>query len=477
MNSTANIPLCVDLDGTLIKTDLLWESCLLYLKQNPLHVFNLIIWLFKGKANLKHQLAARVQIYFESLPYDSEIMTYLKEQKGLGRKILLVTGSHQKIVKPIFDHTKLFDEFLATHESLNLSGHQKAKKLTEIYGNQGFDYIGNESADIPVWRAANMSLVMAPGALLKLKLKLQKIKFTTIGSRKSTILAVFKALRIHQWSKNIIIFIPILAAHKLFETQVIQQSVLAFVSFCMFASSGYILNDILDIEADRNHSKKKSRPFASGALSIPIGFILLLTLFAAGFLIAQATTKPFVLVVLGYFVLTCSYSIYLKSQPIVDVIVLAGLYTIRIFAGHEATAIKYSHWLLSFSFFFFLCLALVKRYSELFELNKKNVNNDKVSGRDYVVSDLNTVLGLGVSTGTISVLIIFLYLTSPDVYILYKAPQFLWLVIPVLTYWISRLWLLAGRGEVNQDPVIFALKDRASYIVFAIVFIVLFLST
>jgi 4-hydroxybenzoate polyprenyltransferase/phosphoserine phosphatase len=470
------IPLVVDLDGTLIKTDLLWESFVRLLKKNPLWLFAALFWWAHGRAFLKQQLAARVTIDPAILPYDEKFLAWLREQKSRGRKIILATASDLKLAKPVADHTGLFDEVLASDGKTNLRSANKLKALTEKFGARGFDYAGNSSADLAVWRGAREAIVVNAGASLVKKAsyctKVEKV----FEPEASLSRAFLRSLRPHQWVKNLIVFVPIIAAHKLGEPALVLREIFAFIIFCLCASGVYLVNDLMDLDADRRHPTKKNRPFASGNLPLQFGLILGPSLLLAGLLAAVQLSWVFAGVTAAYLILTTTYSLWVKQIALLDVFFLAGLYTIRLVAGHAAADIIYSAWLLMFSMFIFLSLALVKRYVELADAKEPSSDKSAVAGRGYVAGDLEIVASLGTGSGYLAALVLALYVNSQQVVILYAHPNLLLLICPLLLYWISRVWLLAHRGQLHDDPVFFAVKDATSYIIGALALAVLWLA-
>ncbi|WP_347986878.1 UbiA family prenyltransferase [Methylomonas sp. AM2-LC] len=464
--TTAQTPLCVDLDGTLIHSDLLLESLLLLLKRNPLYVFLLPLWLSKGKAALKAQIAQRVVLNAAALPYNQAFLAWLETEHQSGRELWLCTASNHRLADLVATHIPIFTGVLASSDELNLSGQRKAAQLVEKFGEKGFDYCGNAHIDLKVWQhsqaaiAVNCkeSLSQEAGKLTELRAVFPK----TNGFFKPAI----KALRPHQWAKNVLIFIPLAAAHKLTNNGAIEQALLAFLAFGLCASSVYLLNDMLDLEVDRQHPRKCKRPFASGNLSLIAGFFLVPLLLIAALLIASQLPVRFCEVLGAYYTLTLAYSFGLKRIVLIDTITLAGLYTARIIAGATAIAVPLSFWLLLFSVFLFFSLALVKRYAELDAMQRQG--KLKAAGRGYHIEDLPILHSLGTASGNLCVLVLALYINSPEVQSLYHHPQAIWMLCVLLLYWISRVWLKAHRGKMHDDPVVFAMKDRISLAVGAL---------
>lgn len=454
-------PLCIDCDGTLIATDLLYEAFFLMLKQYPIGLFLLPIWLLKGKAYLKQRLSEKITFNWETLPYRNEIITLIKEEKSNHRQIVLATASPITWAQGIANHLNCFDKVLATSETSNLSGSNKAEKLVELYGEGGFDYAGDNRVDLKVWQHAAGAIVIAKNNRLTKKITTPVLQ--TIKPEHSNFITYIKALRVHQWLKNTLVIVPLLAAHEMTDFERLLQAAYAFIAFSLCASSVYVLNDLLDLESDRVHIRKRKRPFAACLIPIWQGMLMIPSLLLVAFIIACQLPKEFVIVLIAYFIMTLAYSIKLKQQVIVDVMLLAGLYTMRIIAGAAATEIKPSFWLLAFSMFIFLSLAMVKRYSEL--LITLQANKNEPAGRGYTVDDLPVLMAIGVSAGLGSVLIFALYINSPDTNQMYQHTIWLWLVPPILLYWVSRMWMKAHRGQVDDDPVVFAAKDWQSIFV------------
>ncbi len=468
-------PLCVDLDGTLIKTDLLWESLLVLLKQSPLSIFFLPLWLLKGKAHFKHEIARRVTLDASILPYHEELIAFLTEERRCGRTLVLATASHVSFAQAVDDHLGLFEgQVFGSNASINLKGGRKVALLVERYGSRRFAYAGNSTADLPVWAEANEAIVVNASAGLARRAEALAPVSRIFSQPVSWLKQVGKALRVHQWAKNVLVFIPVVASHQLTHRPLLVHAVLAFLSFSLTASSVYILNDCLDLSSDRRHPRKKSRPFASGSLSIPVGLSLAVGSLMAGVLLAFALPSVFFMVLAGYFVLTTAYSFYLKQFVLLDVIVLAQLYTVRVYGGGAATGVVPSHWLLTFSLFLFLSLALVKRFTELRLASQ--TEGTQLHGRGYWVTDLEHISSIGTASGLLAVLVLALYISSKEVLVLYSHAEVLWLVCPVMLYWISRVWMLAYRNQMDDDPVVFAVKDPKSYAMAMLIAAILFLA-
>lgn len=457
------VPLCVDLDGTLVKTNVLLESLLALLKANVLYAFLFPLWLVRGRAYFKREIARRVRLDPSTLPYNLPFLNYLKEQRARGRSLVLATACDGLLAQAIARHLGLFEQVLVSDGLTNLSGRQKLKALNARFRRAGFDYAGNARVDLPIWRAARASIVVnAPAAVARAARSRARVALSFDGpSARERALAFVRALRPHQWVKNLLVFVPLLAAHLGGGTD-LAAAVTAFIAFCLCSSGVYLLNDMLDLEADRAHATKRHRPFASGALPLAAGIAGAPLLLLAAAAIALSLSPAFLGALAGYFALTLAYSFYFKRIVLLDVVVLAVLYTVRIFAGALAVHVAVSKWLFAFSVFLFLSLAFVKRFSELFGV--REAKQASVKGRSYYASDLEQLATLGASSGYISVLVLALYINSEQVTDLYRHPGALWFICLVLLYWVSRVWLLAHRGQMHHDPIVFAIKDRVSYL-------------
>jgi 4-hydroxybenzoate polyprenyltransferase len=437
------------------------ESVFALLKRNILFIFLLPFWLFKGKANLKHEIATRVDIEADLLPYHGEFLDYLKTEHTQGRRLVLATASNQKFAEAIALHLDIFETVIASNEEENLSGQRKLERLNTLFGNDGFDYAANAMVDLPLWRDADSVILVNPERGVQQAVAQQGEVTRVFDDRGSNPFKPYlKALRLHQWLKNLLIFIPLLMAHRFGEPLLIGQAFLAFLVFGLCASSVYLLNDLLDLPDDRLHATKRHRPFASGSVSIIYGALLIPGLLVVSFSLALLLPATFLTVLALYYVITLAYSLRLKQAALVDVLTLAGLYTIRIIAGAAAVSVVPSFWLLAFSMFLFLSLALVKRFTELMMIQQQH--RISASGRGYSTTDLETLAQFGSASAYMSVLVLALYINSDTVSGLYSHPQVIWLLCPLLLYLVTRIWLLARRNELNEDPVVFVIRDRRS---------------
>lgn len=459
--STPNTPLFVDLDGTLVRSDIMVETVFILLKQNFFYLFLLPLWLLKGKAHFKQQIADRAELDASLLPYNQPFVDYLKEQKKQGRKLILATASNKKYARQIADHLGIFDDVLASDATVNLSGHRKCKKIIETYGEHGFDYAGNTDIDLEIWSHASAAIVVEPTSGVEAKAR-KICNVTEVFARHGRSLKTYiRALRLHQWLKNVLVFVPLLMAHQFDNIQLIFQASLAFIAFGLCASSAYLLNDLLDLPTDRQHPSKCKRPLAAGTVPIVHGIAMIPLLLVFAFGIALILPVEFLAVLVFYYILTLAYSFRLKKVTLLDVLVLASLYTIRIIAGAAAITNFPSFWLMAFSVFLFLSLALVKRYSELLTLQE--AEEEKDSGRGYRIIDLETLAHFGAASGYLAVLVLAFYINSEQIRSLYQTPDAIWLLCMLLLYWISRIWLLTRRGKMHEDPVVFAIRDRRSH--------------
>ena len=462
--------IAVDLDGTLTLTDTLHESVLFLARNKPYLLLLLPFWLFQGIANLKQKVAEHSELDVTTLPYNLPLIHWLKEEKLRGKKIVLTTAANERIAKAVLNNFDLFNDFIASDSKTNLKSVCKRNALEEKYGIEGYDYAGNSSDDLDVWAGASNAIVVnASDSVLSKASKIASVT-QTFRSERAGIVLWLRALRVHQWLKNLLLFVPLLAAHQISNTNSLSALVLAFLSFSLCASSVYITNDLLDLESDRSHPRKRFRPFASSKLSILYGIVAVPLLIAGSFFIGATVSSDFLIVLLVYLFLTVTYSFGLKRLVLVDCLTLATLYTVRIIAGAAAVSVTLSFWLLAFSIFIFFSLALVKRYAELLVRLRECKNS--AHGRGYLVSDVPLLQALGVSSGYISTLIIALYLRSENVMSLYAQPLVIWLLIPILLFWVSWVWLKSSRGEMHDDPIVFAAKDKTSLFVLAITAVV-----
>ncbi|MFM1895789.1 MAG: hypothetical protein RLZZ385_863 [Pseudomonadota bacterium] len=457
--TTGNI-LFVDLDGTLINSDLLLESLLTLIGRNPLYLLAIPVWLLRGKAHLKREIARRVALRVDLLPYNKPFLDFLREEKTRGRRLVLISASDGRLVKQVADHLDLFEAAVGSEPALNLKGRSKLAAIESMAGSSPFDYAGNERADLVIWaRAANAILVNASPALQHTARARGNVA-TSFDPPAAGSGAWLQALRLHQWLKNSLLFLPLILSHQVRDTELLLLCTTAFLSFGLCASSVYLLNDLLDLDADRQHGSKQVRPFAAGTLSAGQGLLAAAVLLLLSALVATRLPGSFAMVLGAYYCLTLLYSFWLKQVVMIDVLVLATLYTLRIIAGAAAISVVPTFWLLAFSMFLFMSLAMVKRYTELLVLRSTSIA--QAPGRGYVAGDLEILSMLGTASGFMAVLVFALYINADDTRQLYGTPEILWLICPLLLYQISRFWLLAHRGQLHDDPVVFAITDRRS---------------
>lgn len=453
-------PLVVDLDGTLIHTDMLHESALRVLRDNPANTLRIPFLLVKGKAALKRHLASLTNFDPKTLPYNEELLGWLKNQCADGRKLILCTASDRSIADSVAEHLDIFDEVIASDGFTNIAGKNKAEALEQRFGRSGFDYVGNSKADLAVWERARRAVVVNVSSGLEQKAR-KVCEVEQIFPQRARGFSVWRRVfRVHQWLKNLLLFIPLFAGHELTNADAWLSLMLAFVSFSLCASSVYISNDLLDLESDRLHPRKRHRPFASGLVPAWLGVAMAPVLLIASIGIGSFVGGHFLSWLILYFVLTCAYSWILKRLMLIDCLTLALLYTLRIIAGAAAVGHSLSFWLLAFSVFLFLSLAFIKRYAEL-EVQIL-LGKAKVHGRGYHTSDASLIQAMGIVSGYASVLVLALYLNSDAVVRLYRSPELTWGAVPVMLFWVSWMWMQAHRGRMHDDPLVFALKDRAS---------------
>lgn len=462
-------PLVVDLDGSLLRTDVLYESLLNVLPLGLQANLAAVRALAHGKAGVKHHFAQASELDYTNLPYNSCVLDLIQAAKARGRKVYLVTAANAKHAKAIADHLGIFDGWFASDIETNLSGPLKANILTATFGKNGFDYIGNGRSDLPVWAIADKAYGVDLSNSVKSRLVALKGSYVALIDGSADGLAWLKAVRVHQYVKNLLVFVPLVTSHQFTLANIIKD-VIGFLAFCACASAVYVFNDLLDLKSDRAHSSKRARPFASGLLQLRTGLLMAPALLLFSLILATIVSLKFADVLIGYFVLTSAYSVYLKRKMLVDVIVLAILYTTRIVAGGVAAEIQISQWLAIFSMFIFTSLALIKRYVELSKrLDRRLPDN---SDRDYKIGDIDVVTALAAASGLNAITIFALYVASPDVQVLYRHPKVLWLICPILLYWIGRTLMMAHRRLMDDDPVVFALRDRTSAIAIASIAVV-----
>jgi len=469
----AQPPLCVDLDGTLIKSDSLLDELCQFARSHAAELWRLPLWLAHGKARLKREVARRAPLDVVRLPYNSELLRWLQGQRRAGRALWLATGADESLANRVAVHLGIFDGVLASDGQTNLTSSRKLAMLESKFGHglssqtasrtsrpSAFDYVGNSTADLPLLTSARQAMLANPTPGLRAAVRMRRIPVArTFIDRRPLGRTVIKAIRFHQWAKNLLLLLPLLLSHNL-QRVLVARAIAAFFCFSFMASANYLFNDMLDIDSDRRHPGKRLRPFAAGDLGVAAGLGLAALLVAASLALLPLLPSAFAAWLAIYIVSTIAYSFYLKRVALVDVLMLSGLYTLRMLAGGAATGTQISHWLAGFSSFLFLSLAMVKRFSELENLRERGVA--ATHGRGYLVADLEQIRAFGTASAYAAVLVFSIYIARPDVESLYKHAGRLWMIVPLLVYWLSRVWLLASRGELDDDPVIFAMRDRVS---------------
>jgi 4-hydroxybenzoate polyprenyltransferase/phosphoserine phosphatase len=470
--------LYVDLDGALCATDTLWESLLELARQRPVDLFRVPFWVLRGKATFKREVSNRVLPDIASLPIRPEVLAVLNERKAAGQGLVLATAADERIARALADRLDLFEAVLASDGQTNLAAENKLAAVRQHAGG-AFDYLGDSTADLPLLHECRQGYVAGPQDAVWQAAQAGRSgrpELTRLRPAVGGFKAVVKALRPHQWAKNVLVGVPLLVSHQIENWAAVMQTALAFAAFSLIASAVYIINDLLDLPSDRAHPTKRNRPFASGAVPIPVGLVLGGALFGAGLLIAFATVNfGYGGMIVLYLAITTLYSTFLKRKLVLDVFILAGLYTIRILAGAVAIKVEPSEWLLAFSMFIFTSLAMLKRYTELKVWS--SLNEKWPAGRRYTITDMDLFRSMGPASAYAAVLVFALYISSPNVTLLYQRPQLLWLVCPVMLYWLTRLWFLTNRDKAMEDPVLFALTDRASIASGALVLLLVFLAT
>jgi 4-hydroxybenzoate polyprenyltransferase/phosphoserine phosphatase len=469
------LPLFVDLDGTLIKSDLTLESLLALIKQNIFYLLIIPLWLVRGRAFLKAQLAQRTRIAVEQLPLNREFLAFLEVEKSRGRAMTLISASNQQQVSQVSQHLGLFDSAIGSDDKVNLKAGNKLKRIRQLVGDHGFSYAGNSRADLPIWAEAEQVIMVNCGIKLGSDLADDKHPILSFDQPGSTFAALLRAMRPHQWLKNGLLLLPLILAHQLNQWQLLLQAGIGFVSFSLCASSVYLLNDMLDLGSDRAHRQKHKRPFACGELSLTLGIVSMLCLLVGAFLVALALPWQFLTVLLGYWLLTFLYSIYLKRLFLLDVISLALLYTIRIIAGAAAIAVVTTPYLIAFSLSLFLGLAMVKRVTELTNAMADGLTG--INGRAYSSEHMKILSKVGGAASLIAVAVFALYISDPATAQLYSSPYILWSICPLLLYLLIRIWGYAHAGKLEEDPVLFAITDHLSQGIVVLAGILIWLAT
>ncbi|WP_119681099.1 UbiA family prenyltransferase [Indioceanicola profundi] len=454
-------PLIVDLDGTLLRTDLLYESFTLLIKQQPWLLLLIPYWLFVGgKAHLKREIARRVDLDVGSLPLNRDFLDWVLRQRLDGRTVAIVSASDQSLVDKVAADIGFFHDAIGSDGVTNLSGRRKIDAITAKFGPD-FTYCGDAVTDIHVWEHCRSAVLVGNGTKLAKRLPEDVVVHEQFALEPANWRIWAKALRVHQWAKNGLVFVPLLLSGQVLDLGAVAMAALGTLILSLVASATYLLNDLLDLADDRQHRSKCKRPFACGALPLANGLLAIPVLAAAVGVLLLFTPAAFAAVTLLYLVVTLAYSFRLKRVPNLDLFVLAFLFTTRILAGITVIGAVMSPWLLTFSMFFFLSLAAMKRYTECSELERSGKRS--TPGRGYRSGDHPWLLAMGAASGFCSALVFFMYLVEPDSPAhSYATPEILWFICMILGYWLSSAWLTALRGQMNDDPVLFALRDRQS---------------
>jgi 4-hydroxybenzoate polyprenyltransferase len=451
------IPLVVDLDGTLLLSDMLIETLSLVVAELPLSALAAVMQLRHGRAALKQALADRAELNVACLPWNDPLIDLITTERSRGRRIYLASASDRRVVEQIAGQLALFDGIFASDGHVNLKGPAKAAVLCATFGERSFIYAGNDEADFAVWESAASVIVVNASPTIVLRASARWPAAVVIPRRAPSARTYLKAIRVHQWLKNILLFVPALAAHRV---DLLIYCVVGFLSFSLCASSVYVTNDLVDLKRDRLHTTKRNRPFAAGTIPLLHGLVMVPTLLGGSILLGLLLLPKFLLVLGVYYLATIAYSLVLKRQMILDVVTLACLYGLRLVAGSAAVDVKLSSWLVAFAILMFTSLAVVKRCAEL--MDRKKVELTGNTGRDYHTTDLPLLESLAAASGFTAVVVFMLYMKSVDVALLYNHADRLWLIPIILIYWISRVLLLTHRGEMHNDPVVFAATEPVS---------------
>jgi 4-hydroxybenzoate polyprenyltransferase len=472
----ATAPLCLALE-TLLASDVALEGAFAVMRGGVLGPVRLARWAAGGGSHLRRQLADQLLPDPAGLPYDPGVLEFLKQERGAGRYVALTAAGPLQQARAVADHLGLFDEVVeVVADGSAAPGQAEADALCARFGDRGFDYLGSSADDLAVWRRARRVFAAHGSSRLLARLQSEGLApARTLGARRPGVLAWARTFRVEQWAKNVLVVIPLITAHKVLDLREWKSALLAALCFCLTASAVYILNDISDVQSDRRHPTKRHRPLAAGVIPARKALLWPPLLLAISAGLTLLLPPAFAVLLATYITWAGAYSFRLKRVLIVDVLVLAGLYTLRIAAGAAAIDVRLSPWLLAFSLFLFLSLALLKRVSELVRLLQSG--GLASHGRGYRTPDIEQLSSFGSASAYAAVLVLALYVYSPDVRLLYRHPDVIWALCPLLLYWLSRAWLLARRGELVEDPVVFALQDRRSHLVLALGLLFVLLAT
>jgi 4-hydroxybenzoate polyprenyltransferase len=458
-----NLPIVVDLDETLILTDTLFESLLRLLRNTPWLGLKILLMIpFVSRSRFKVEVLKAYQLDPSLLPYNEELINYLKQQKAQGYKLVLASASNEKVVKSVADYLDIFNEYYGSSEKFNLKGKNKAGKLVELYGEGGFIYAGDSQSDIAVWSKASGAIVVGDAEKYARKAKVEVVAHFP---SKNKLKFIVKQFRIYQWVKNVLVFVPLVSAGRILEIDLLVKCAICFFAFSLAASSAYVLNDLLDIDSDRQHPRKKERPFASGRLSLQFGMFACPALLLVSLLAAYWVDYRLAVAIFAYYALTTWYSFVLKTLPLVDIFTLAALYTLRVLAGSIACGLLVSTWLLSFSGCLFLSLAFLKRFTETDALTDKEIVSSR---RGYNKEETQILMVMGIASAFAAVIVFSLWLDSESFAETYSNQLLIWMVLPLMLLWQCRMWLAASRGKMHDDPIVYTAKDRMSWLIFAL---------
>lgn len=468
-------PLCVDLDGTLLRTDLLYEALLELLFRNPVALLTLPLLLLRGIAQFKARVAALVTPDYDTLPLREPVLDLVRRHVERGGRAYLVSASPQTWVEGVAARTGLFEDALGSGPERNLKGANKGEEIRRRYGATAC-YVGDSTADTAVWARVEAAVVVGSPALDRAAAAVTEVR-GRIPAEPVGFRALTRALRLHQWAKNGLVFIPLFMSLQVATSAAIAQTFVAFIALGVLASSTYIVNDLGDLKADRRHRSKRLRPLPSGTLPIPRALALVAAGVVTGALLAITLLPPAVgACLLAYTVLTLAYSFRLKRFALLDALVLAALFTLRLLTGAALLVDELPYWLLIFSMCFFFSLALVKRYTELAS-QLAGDDTTLLPGRGYCPADRPLVLALGAAAAVASSVVFAIYLINSHFSLdVYSQPNWLWLGNATIFYWLMRTWLLAIRGRMNDDPVLFAVRDPASIAMGGIVLVSILLA-
>jgi len=456
--SVGTVPLAVDLDGTLIGSDAMAESLIVLMHKSPLQLLRLPLWLAGGRAQFKSRLARIASPAVATLPYRRPVLELLQEERSKGRELVLATGTNEALASKVAQHVGLFDRTIASDEQVNLTGETKAQRLTEMFGVRGFDYVGNGWDDVPVWSQARKAILVEPGPLLRRRVAASTQIEHIVRGRGNHLESWLEEMRWQHWFKNVLLFVPLIAAHHLYDFEALVQPALAFAAFCLCASSIYLFNDLADLPSDRSHPVKKLRPLASGRVSIRGGVLLQAFLLVCALALGSILPAGFLATIGIYFVLQVAYSLQLKHVAYLDALVLATGYSLRIVAGAAAAETVISPWPLAVAQLFFFGLALLKRYAELVAMHMHFGQQTNVRG--YALGQNSAIYQVGTASGYLAVLVLALY-----GYLLEEEGLHFVAVVALCVFllvWTMHVWRMARLGRITGDPVVFVCRDRTS---------------